>query len=827
MTVSDQRPSFVTNDPLASWLDPAPNEAGDPGESGGEAIYPLLPLRDVVIFPRSVAPLLVGRDRSLSAVEAALAEDNRLVAVAQCDSQAEEPELNELCRVGVEVRIVRVLRMPDGSTSLLVQGRQRVQIEDVIDEGPHLSAVVTPLWERTSSGGPSVDVLMRAVLNLFERCLDLSPDLSDDAYVAALNAPDPGALADVIAFSLPFDLGVKQEILENLDPVLRLQQVSVLLGKELEMLELGNSIQARVQEEVDKSQREFYLREQIRVIQAELGELDERSRELAELRSRIEQAQMPAKAREKADQELRRLAAMPPIAPEVTMVRSYLDWLVELPWATATMDNMDIAHAARVLAQNHYGLTKAKDRILEHMAVRKLAQDKMSTPILCLVGPPGTGKTSMGRSIAQALGRKFVRISLGGVRDEAEIRGHRRTYIGALPGRILHAMRTAGVINPVFMIDEIDKLGLDFRGDPAAALLEVLDPEQNREFSDHYLDVPYDLSQVFFIATANLLDPIPEPLLDRLEVISFPGYIEEEKLRIAQDFLIPRQLEQTGLTGHGLHFSEAALRVLIREYTSEAGLRNLERCIANICRKVARRVAEGKSAPHRITPSLVTRYLGPPEYSYGAAEEQDEVGVATGVAWTEAGGDLVQVEVTLMLGKGNLLLTGQLGEIMQESAQAALSYARSHAEELGIDPASFDDLDVHIHLPEGATPKDGPSAGITMATALISALTNRPVRRDVAMTGEITLRGRVLPVGGLKEKAIAAHRAGLKMMLIPQKNEKDLVEISARIRRAVQITPVSTMRQVLEYTLLPPLPSAPPAPTVVARKRNKRSGSEG
>jgi ATP-dependent Lon protease len=811
--------------------------------ASGEALYPLLPLREIVVFPRMVTPLLVGRDRSLSAVEAALAEDNRLVVVAQRDPTDEEPGIDEMCQVGAEVRVVRVLRMPDGSTSLLVQGRQRVKIVEVIDEGPHLSAVVTPLWDSRAASPSSAplgdesrpsDALMRAVLSMFERCVDLSPDLSDDAYVAALNAADPGWLADLIAFTLSVDVGVKQEILEILDPVQRLQQVSVLLGKELEMLELESSIQARVQEVVDKGQREYYLREQIRVIQAELGELDERSRELAELQAKIDQAQMPAKAREKAEQELRRLGAMPPIAPEVTMVRAYLDWLVELPWSAATTDNMDIVHAAQVLAANHHGLAKAKDRILEHMAVRKLAQDKMSTPILCLVGPPGTGKTSMGRSVAQALGRKFVRISLGGVRDEAEIRGHRRTYIGALPGRILHAMRTAGAVNPVFMIDEIDKLGQDFRGDPAAALLEVLDPEQNREFSDHYLDVPYDLSKVLFIATANLLDPIPEPLLDRLEVISFPGYIEEEKLRIAQDFLVPRQVEQTGLApdldrgqaGHGVQFTEAALRLMIREYTAEAGLRNLERCIANVCRKVARRVAEGKAAPRRITPAHVGRYLGLPEYSYGAAEEQDEVGVATGVAWTEAGGDLVQVEVTVMLGKGNLLLTGQLGEIMQESAQAALSYARAHAEELGIDPASFDELDVHIHLPEGATPKDGPSAGITMATALISALTNRPVRRDVAMTGEITLRGRVLPVGGLKEKAIAAHRAGLKMMLIPQKNEKDLVEMPARIRRQVQIIPVSAMSQVLEHALLPPIASAKPAPAAAVRKRSKRAASE-
>ncbi len=768
-----------------------------------------------------VAPLIVARERSLAAVDAAVGGNGLVVLVSQRDPKEEAPDAGGFYNVGTLARIVRRLPMPDGTLSIIVQGKHRVHLAVVVDSGSYWSAAISPL-EDEGELTPPLETLMGAVLTTFERCVDLSPDLSDEDYVAALDADRPGWLADLILSMLPLDLATGQDLLETLDPAERLQRVSVLLARELSMLELEDSIHAQVQEEVDRSQREYLLREQMRVIQAELGEMDELASEVAAYQARIEAAAMPPKAQEKAEQELRRLAAMPPFAPELTMARAYLDWLVELPWSATTEDNMDLAHAARVLAENHYGVPKAKDRILEHIAVRTLAEEKMSSPILCLVGPPGTGKTSMGRSVAQALGRKFVRISLGGVRDEAEIRGHRRTYIGALPGRIIHTMRAAGTANPVFMIDEIDKLGQDFRGDPASALLEVLDPEQNVEFTDHYLDVPYDLSKVLFITTANLLDPIPEPLLDRMEVISFPGYIEEEKLRIAEDFLIPRQVEQTGLTGHGLHFTEGTLRLIIREYTYEAGLRNLERCIASICRKVARRVAEGKQAPHRITPAQVAKFLGPPEYVPSMAEEQDEIGVATGVAWTEAGGDLVQVEVTLMPGKGNLTLTGQLGEVMQESAQAALSYARSHAAELGIDPVDFDELDVHIHLPEGATPKDGPSAGITMATALISALTERPVRRDVAMTGEITLRGRVLPVGGLKEKAIAAHRAGLKMMVIPARNQKDLVEMPARIRREVQIVAVNTMAEVLEHALLPPPPDARPS-RVAARPSKPKS----
>jgi ATP-dependent Lon protease len=621
-----------------------------------------------------------------------------------------------------------------------------------------------------------------------------------------MNAEDAGWLADVIACHLTLDLEERQEILETLDPILRLQKLSVLLAKELDVLELEDQIQSQVQEEVDKSQREFVLREQMKIIQHELGEMDPLVAEKNELRDKIAATRMPDEVREKAEQELSRMDIMPPMSPETGVIRTYLDWLIDLPWAEQTKDTTDVSKVARLLEREHYGLPKAKERIVEYIAVRKLAGEKMRSPILCFVGPPGTGKTSLGRSIAKALGRNFVRVSLGGVRDEAEIRGHRRTYIGALPGRIIQTMRRAKSVNPVFMLDEIDKVGTDFRGDPAAALLEVLDPEQNHAFSDHYLEVDYDLSKVMFITTANYLDPVPAALEDRMEVIEFPGYIEEEKVEIAKRFLITRQREEHGLKG--LRFSDQALRKMIREYSYEAGVRNLERGIATICRKVARTRAEGKRAPHLVTPQALTKYLGPPQYSYGIMEESDEVGLATGIAWTAAGGDTMSVEVTLMEGKGNLILTGQLGEVMQESAQAALSYTRSHAAALGIKKSQFDKMDIHIHVPEGAIPKDGPSAGVTIATALVSALSSRPVHREVGMTGEITLRGRVLGIGGFKEKVLAAHRAGLKKILLPKKNEKDLQDIPRKVRKDLEFIFVERMDEVLPIALMPPPPTS-------------------
>jgi ATP-dependent Lon protease len=791
--------------------------------------YPVLPTPDAVIFPNLVSPLFIGRERSVRAVEAAEVLEVPLLVVAQRDPEIIKPGISDLYSVGTAAEVGRVLRLPDGSTTVLVQGVERVRILDIIDTEPYLRVLGVPLYE-DERHDMSSEALMRAVLTLFEKVVDLNPDLPEDAYVAAMNEQEPGGLADIIAHVLEIDLSKRQELLETLDANARLQKLSVILGQELDVLELESRIQSQVQQEVDKSQREYYLREQMRAIQTELGEEDEAKRELAELRERLIASGMPDEVRLKAEKELARLVAMPIASPEVTVVRNYLDWLLDLPWISETQDNLDIARAAQILERNHYGLPKIKERILEHIAVRKLAPERMRSPILCFVGPPGTGKTSLGKSIAEALGRKFVRVSLGGVRDEAEIRGHRRTYIGSMPGRVIQTMRTAGTLNPLFMLDEIDKLGTDFRGDPSSALLEVLDPEQNHAFSDHYLEVPYNLSKVMFITTANILDPIPPALRDRMEVIEFPGYIEEEKLAIAEQFLIPRQLDAHGLPGPPLaaaektrgetgsaateqaghvQFTAAALSVMIREYTYEAGVRNLERCIASVCRKAARRVAEGKPAPRRITPGMLVKFLGPPQYSEWLANESDEIGVANGLAWTEAGGDVMQVEVSVMDGKGGLTLTGQLGEVMQESAQAALTYTRAHAREFGLGNLDFDKVDLHIHVPEGGIPKDGPSAGVTMAVALISALSGRPIRHDVAMTGEITLRGRVLPVGGLKEKLMAAHRMHLKTVMIPRRNNKDLADVPRNVQRDLNLLLVDRMDEILARALMPENVSAP------------------
>lgn len=769
--------------------------------------YPLLAVPDTVVFPNLMAPLFLSRDRSARAVEAAEAMEVPLLVVAQRDPEVADPDLSDLYSMGTAVDIGRVLRMPDGSTTVLVQGVERVRVIELVDTEPYLRVRGIPLYEDERHDMAS-EALMRAVLALFEKVVSLNPNLPEDAYVAAMNEKEPGSLADLVAHVLDIELPQRQELLETLDANTRLQKLSIILGQELDVLELEDRIQSQVQQEVDKSQREYYLREQMRAIQTELGEGDESQREVLDLKEKLAKAVLPEEVHARAEKEIAKLAAMPPMSPETTVIRNYVDWLLDLPWQTATDDNLDITRASDILEHNHYGLPKVKERILEHIAVRKLALDKMKSPILCFVGPPGTGKTSLGKSIAEALGRKFVRLSLGGVRDEAEIRGHRRTYIGSLPGRILQTMHTAGTINPLFMLDEIDKLGMDFRGDPSSALLEVLDPEQNHAFSDHYLEVPYDLSKVMFITTANILDPIPPALRDRLEVIEFPGYIELEKLAIAEQFLIPRQLEAHGLVPRQVQFSKAALQTMIREYTYEAGVRNLERAIANICRKVARRVAEDKPAPHRVTPVLVAKYLGPPEFSEWLANETDEVGVANGLAWTEAGGDVMQVEVSVMDGKGSLTLTGQLGEVMQESAQAALTYARSHAHDFGLDELDFDKVDLHIHVPEGGIPKDGPSAGVTMATALISALSARPIRHDIAMTGEITLRGRVLPIGGLKEKLMAAHRMHLKTVLIPKRNEKDLVDVPRDVQRDLNLVLVERMEEILSKALLEATPAA-------------------
>ncbi len=778
---------------------------------------PVLPLINTVLFPYMLTPLFVGRERSVHAVEAAMAGERTILAVAQRERDLDEVGPHDLFGIGVEAVIQRVLKMPDGSTSIVVQGRRRMRISEYVQEQPLLRARAEPV------GGDhdktlAVEAMMRAVLSLFEKVVKLSRTLPDDAYIMAMNVNEPSWLADLIASMLPLDMARRQEILETLDAEERLRQLSIMLTQELDVLELESRIHTQVQKEVDRSQREFFLREQMKAIQRELGQEDPFQRELLELRERVLTCGMPEPVQTKALGEVDRMEAMPPAAPEYSIIRTYVDWLLDLPWATQTDDATDLIAAAQTLEHNHYGLVSVKERILEFLAVRQLAGPRMKAPILCFVGPPGVGKTSLGRSIAEALGRRFVRISLGGVRDEAEIRGHRRTYVGALPGRIIKSMKEAGTVNPVFMLDEVDKLGADFRGDPSAALLEVLDPEQNNTFTDHYLDVPYDLSKIMFITTANLLDPIPAALRDRMEMIQLPGYTEEEKLNIARLFLVPKQLEANGLVPleeeisdvvraaasslNGVHpalvrFSEATLRQLIRSYTYEAGVRNLEREIGSICRKVARRIAEHRTHPQIITPNMLNRYLGPPRFTHGLAEEQDTVGVATGMSWTAKGGDVMAIEVSVMEGKGQLMLTGQLGEVMRESAQAALSFARANATRLGMEARRFDALDIHIHVPEGAVPKDGPSAGVTLAIALLSALTGKAVRRDTAMTGEITLRGRVLPVGGIKEKVLGAHRAGISAIILPSKNQRDLVEIPAHVKRKLSFTYVDHMDEVI------------------------------
>ncbi len=770
------------------------------------AELPVLPVRNTVLFPHVVAPLFVDRDRSMRAIEDSMGGERSLVVLAQRDPEVQRPGVADLYEVGTEAVVGRVLKMPDGSTSALVQGQRRVRVVGVVGDEPYLRLAVAPI-EEPPYDQAAVDALMRAVLSLYEKVVRLSRTIPDEHQVAAINVDEPGWLADFVVSDLELTVPERQDILESLDPVDRLQKASVFLARELDVLELQSRIHSQVQQEVDKNQRDYFLREQIKAIQKELGEADAQGREIAKLREKIDAAGLPEAVREKADDELERLAAMPAMSPEVGMVRSYLEWLAALPWVTATEDQLDIDRAAEILDKNHYGLPRVKERMLEFMAVRKLVAGRMRSPILCFVGPPGVGKTSLGRSIAEALGRTFLRVSLGGIRDEAEIRGHRRTYIGALPGRIIQAMRTAGTVNPVFMLDEIDKLGTDFRGDPSAALLEVLDPEQNGAFSDHYLDVPYDLSRVMFVTTANVLDPVPPALLDRMEVIELPGYIEDEKLEIAHRFLIPKQTREHGLTGARLRFSAGGTRQIIRAYTHEAGVRNLEREIGAVCRKVARKVAganaNGKMPRVTVTSQNLASFLGPARFRHNLAEERDEVGVATGVSWTPAGGDVMTLEVSLLPGKGQLVLTGQLGEVMKESAQAALSFARARALDLGIRQTFYETTDVHIHVPAGAIPKDGPSAGITMATAVVSALTGRPAYREVAMTGEITLRGRVLPVGGIREKVMGAHRAGIKTFVLPRDNLKDLEDVPADAKRELTFVPVDRMEDVLPVSLHP------------------------
>jgi ATP-dependent Lon protease len=778
-----------------------------------------LPMRDMVVFPRMVSPVFVDNDAAIATLQSAHENDQTVIGIVQRDPDLQNVKAVDFLPIGTEMAVGRRLSMPDGASSALVQGRRRVEIIEFTRIAPVMK-VRARVIEEDEKVDKKTRALMRSALNLFDRVVELNRSIPEEAHLFALNISEPGWLADMLATALSLDFEERQSLLLMREPQARLERLNELLAAEVDVLELEDEIHNRVQSEVDKSQREFYLREQMKAIQTELGEGDIWTRDVTELRQKVDEAKLPEEAKKVALKELERLNQMPPMAPEVGIIRTYIEWILELPWDERTEDNLDVSNAAKVLDRDHYGLQKAKDRILEFIAVRSLKPKKERQPILCFAGPPGTGKTSLGRSIAEALGRKFVRVSLGGVRDEAEIRGHRRTYIGALPGRIIQTMKRAGSANPLFMLDEIDKLGSDFRGDPSSALLEVLDPEQNNSFSDHYLEIAFDLSKVMFVTTANHLGAIPPALLDRMEVIEFPGYIEEEKMAIADRYLIPRQMEENGMDESGLRFSAASMQRIIREYTYEAGVRNLEREIGRVVRKVARLKAEKKDFPTMVTPGMIEKFLGPPEYFLSEAERQDEVGVATGLAWTENGGEIMAIEVALLEGKGSLQITGQVGEVMQESAQAALTYLKSRAPLLDIDPDVFEKLDIHIHLPEGAIPKDGPSGGITLCTALASAFTGRRVYRDVAMTGEITLRGRVLMIGGVREKVLAAHRAGLKVVLIPERNLKDLVDLPKRARTDLKIVPVTHMDEVLGIALEPE-PSVEPV-----RPRRRENDNE-
>ena len=768
------------------------------------AELPILPLRGVVIFPSAIVPLLISRGTSLKLVEDSLQADRMLGLFGQKNPEEENPEPAGLFGRGTAGRILKMLKYPDGSIRILVQGLHRIEAGEYRQREPYFRAEVHQLQD-TLQPSTDLEAIQAHMVNQFAKFVSMIPYLPDELQVVVMNIKDPGKVTDLIASNLNISLGEKQELLSTLDVRSRLEKLSTILNREIELLELGHKIQSQVQSELNKNQKEFYLRQQLKAIQKELGEGDSRSVELDELREKLTTAKLSPESQKAADHELERLKLIPPESAEHTVVRTYLEWLAALPWSIATEDNLDLAHARRVLDEDHFDLEKIKDRILEYLAVRKLRKDPKG-PILCFVGPPGVGKTSLGRSIARAMERKFVRLSLGGVRDEAEIRGHRRTYVGALPGRIIQNLRNAGSHNPLFVLDEIDKLGMDFRGDPASALLEVLDPEQNNSFQDHYLDVPFDLSRVLFLTTANVLDTIPPALRDRMEIIELAGYTEEEKLQIARRHLIPKQVSEHGLTDEHLRFTDDAVLQIIRGYTREAGLRNLEREIGRVCRKVARALTEGRNEPVVCTAEKAREYLGPERFFSEVAERTEEPGVAVGLAWTPNGGDILFIESTRMAGKKGFTVTGHLGEVMKESAQAALSYVRSRADKLGLAPDFFENADLHIHIPAGAIPKDGPSAGITMATSLASLLTGRPVRSNLAMTGEITLRGKALPVGGIKEKVLAANRAGVETIIMPRRNEKDLEDVPDDVRRAMRFVFVDTMDEVLEHALEPAAP---------------------
>jgi ATP-dependent Lon protease len=781
------------------------------GERGG-FLYPLLPLRDIVVFPYMVTPLFVGRPKSIRALEGAMEKDKTVFLVTQKDAKIDDPEAGDVYEIGTLGQVIQLLKLPDGTVKVLVEGKGRGRIAAFVERDECLFVEVEELPDRPSDS-PEVEALLRSVTDSFENYVNLSKKVPPEMVASVAGIDDPGRLADTIIAHLNVRITDKQDILAMVDPRERLEQLLTLMERESEILQIEKKIRGRVKNQMERSQKEYYLNEQMRAIQKELGEKDEFKQELRELEEKIRKKGMSKEATDKALGELRKLKMMSPMSAEASVVRNYLDWLVSLPWKKGTKDRLDIARAEDILEADHYGLEKVKERILEYLAVQALVK-KIKGPILCLVGPPGVGKTSLGRSIAKALGRNFSRISLGGVRDEAEIRGHRRTYIGAMPGKIIQGLRKSGVKNPVILMDEIDKLSTDFRGDPSSALLEVLDPEQNSTFGDHFLDVEYDLSNVLFVATANTLYSIPRPLLDRMEVIRIEGYTEEEKAAIARRYLLSKQLEAHGLSPDRVSFTDAAFYEIIRRFTREAGVRNLEREIANICRKIAREVVRSKDKEKRfnVGAQQVKKYLGVPRYSYGVKEDEDRIGLVTGLAWTEVGGEILTIETAVLPGQGKLTVTGKLGDVMRESAQAAMSYVRSRWRELGLEPDFYHKLDIHIHVPEGAIPKDGPSAGITMATALASALTGRPVDRNLAMTGEITLRGRVLPIGGLKEKLLAAKRAGISKILIPLDNEKNLEEVPPNILKALTVVPVGHMDQVLEEALMVVVPVSPPPP---------------
>lgn len=762
---------------------------------------PVLPLRDIVVFPHMIVPLFVGRDKSIRALEESMAADKNILLVAQKDAQIDDPEPDEIHSVGTYSTILQMLRLPDGTVKVLVEGQKRVRLAQFSIMEDHIAAT----YEEIDFPIPisaELEAMMRSIIDRLERYAKLNKKVPQEILATVSTINEPGKFADTVAAHLIIKLGDKQEILETIDVTQRLETILQILESEIEILQIERKIRSRVKRQMERTQKEYYLNEQMRAIQKELGEKDEAKAEIQELEEKIEKAGMPEDVNEKVTKELRRLKMMAPMAAEATVVRNYIDWLISVPWSTYTEDKKDILEAEKILDEDHYGLKKVKERILEYLAVHQLV-GQLKGPILCFVGPPGVGKTSLAKSIARAIGRNFVRLSLGGVRDEAEIRGHRRTYIGALPGRILQSMKRAESMNPVFLLDEVDKMSMDFRGDPSSALLEVLDPEQNGAFSDHYLEVDYDLSKVMFITTANSLEPIPAPLRDRMEIIRIAGYTEPEKLNIAKRFLVKKQVELNGLTDANVNFADKGILEIIRGYTRESGVRSLERELAAVCRKVAREVVKEKEKDKRITvsPKVVADFLGVPKFKHGVVEEKDRVGLTTGLAWTEVGGEILQTEVTILEGKGNLILTGKLGDVMQESARAALSYIRSRAAELGLPRDFYQKVDIHIHVPEGSIPKDGPSAGITLATSLASALTGRPVRHDLAMTGEITLRGRVLKIGGLKEKLLAANRGGVSDVIIPQENEMDMKEVPKEILKGLNIHPVDNVDEVLALAL--------------------------